>query len=494
MPTSGVPLIFVGGTATVPYPNLPWDFSYAGEGDYQDFVSDAVTVEFTSKLGEHMNVRAVYLDSTFDMNWRATGQGGTGLIAQSFIDAYYPSSAGLTPADAMYRRNRWEHQWGGERSGQIDLTGNFEVGGLKIRPIVGYKENFETWTRAMQANNPNVAGHANYLAPWDLRNPATWNRAVPFGRESLILAANSLASSDGSSLYGVLSVAAFDERLQLLGGYAKHKLHNDPTRNYFNNTSTAATDRDANVPQAGALFKITRAVSGFVSYSESFLANNSMLRVNNVPTTPAAPSVGKGWEGGVKVELLEGRISGTVSAYKLKASPTGVITITSGVDSSGTTLFTDIQGGSQESTGFEADLLFTPVTGLQIMLNYSLCDAVYAEHPTTAALNGTRLVGTPDEMFNFWAKYTVQGGGFKGFTFGGGLNYVGDMTYVGNNPNVLISDYTTADLTVGYGFEAMGRKWNADVSVKNVANIRYYASGSSWGYPRHAMFSLSTRF
>ncbi|HYC70737.1 MAG TPA: TonB-dependent receptor, partial [Opitutaceae bacterium] len=455
---------------------------------------DAVTVELTAKVGDAINVRAVYLDSYWDMDWRATGQGGTGLIAQSFIDAYYPASAGLTSAHAMFRRNRWEHQWGGERTGQVDLAGEFDLGALKLRPLVGYKKNFETRQRNMQANNPNVAGHVNYIRPWDMRNPSTWDRSVPFGREALLLAANNRSSSEGSSLYGVLSVSAFDDRLQVLGGYAKHKLHNDPTVNILAGTQTTSTDRYANVPQYGALFKVTDAVSAFASYSESFLANTNMLRVNSVPTTPASPSVGEGWEAGFKVELLEGRLSGTASAYKIKASPTGIITVTSGVDSSGTTLFTDVQGGSQESEGFEFDLLLTPLPGLQVMTSFSVCDAIFADHPTSNALDGTRLVATPDKMFNLWGKYTIQEGGLKDLSVGGGLNYVGSMTYVGNNPAVELSDYTTVDVTIGYSFEAYGRRWSADLSVKNLFDEHYYVSGSSWGFPRHAVASLSTRF
>lgn len=494
MPTSGVPLVFVGGVGTVPYPGLPWDFSYAGHGDYQDFISDALTAELTVQLGDGVNIRAVYLDSYWDMEWRATGQAGTGLLAQSFIDFYYPASAGLTSRDAMFRRNRWEHQWGGERTGQIDVTGEFELGGLKLRPLVGYKKNFGTRQRNMQANNPNVAGHPNYIRPWDMRNPSTWDRSVPFGREALILAANNRSSSEGSSLYGVLSIATLGERLQVLGGYARHKLHNDPTVNFIRGTQTAATDRSANVPQYGALFKITDAVSAFASYSESFLANTNMLRVNSVPTTPAAPSVGEGWEAGFKVELMNGRVSGTISTYKIEASPTGIITVTSGVDASGTTLFTDVQGGSQKSEGFEFDLLLTPVPGLQVMTSFSVCDAIFAVHPTNAALNGTRLVATPDKMFNLWGKYTIQEGAMKDFSIGGGLNYVSDTPYVGNNPAVRHGAYTTVDVTFGYSFEAYGRRWTADLSVKNLFDEDYYVSASSWGFPRHAIASLSTRF
>lgn len=494
MPTSGVPLVYTNGVGGIQYPGLPWDFSYAGEGDYQDFVSDAVTFELTSKIGEHLNLRAAYLQSYYDMEWRATGQGGTGLIAQSFIDAFYDSSAGLTSKDAMYRRNRWEHQWGSEQTAQIDLAGKYKVAGLSIRPLVGYKKNFESPYRGMQKNNPNVATSPYYLKPWDLRNPSTWDRSVPFGTDKLILASNTASNSSSESMYGVLSVGAFNDRLEMLGGFARHELHNDPTYNYYAGTSTAATDRAKNVPQVGALFKVTRGVSVFASYSESFLANTSMLRVNNVYTTPAEPSVGEGVEGGIKVELFEGRVSGTVSAYRLKATPTGIISVTSGVDSTGTTLFTDVQGGSQLSQGVEVELLFAPVDGLQVMVGYSQCDAIYEKHPTNAALDGTRLVGTPDQTFSVWSKYTFQSGALKDVTVGGGFNYVGDMTYVGNNPSVLLPAYTTVDLTAGYTFPAFGRKWTADVSVKNALDERYYPSASTWGAPREAILSLSTKF
>ena len=97
-------------------------------------------------------------------------------------------------------------------------------------------------------------------------------------------------------------------------------------------------------------------------------------------------------------------------------------------------------------------------------------------------------------MFNLWTKYTFQQGGVKGLRVGGGLNYVGDMTYVGNNPTVQFPSYTTVDLTIGYGFQAMGLRWDVDLSVKNITDEEYYVSASSWGFPRHAILSLSTRF
>lgn len=493
MPTSGVVLMYANGVATIPYRGLPWNFSYAGEGDYQDFVSDVLTAEFNARLAPHTSLRVAYADSSWDMEWRATGQGATGLIPQAFIDRYYPASAGLTPRDAMFRRNRWEHQWGDEQAARIDLSGEFRIGTVQFRPLLGWKETFRSRFRWLQRTNPNVAGSPFYLRPWDLRDRATWSRAVPFGVGALTPTADSRSSTHGSSAYAVLFVTMMDEKLRLLGGYARHSLHNDPTIDTVAQTFAPPSDRSANVPQVGALYTITDALSGFVTYSESFQANTSTLRVNNVPRVPASPSIGKGVEGGVKFDWLDGRLSGVASVYQVTASPTGIVSVTTGVDPSGVTLFSDIQGGKQRSRGAEFDLLYTPLDSLQVIAAFSTCDAVYERHPISPAFDGSRLVATPDQTFSVWGKYSVKEGALKGASFGAGVNYVGRSGYIGNNPAVEASAYTTVDLTVGHRFGIGGRKWNAELLVKNVGNVHYYPSASSWGFPRHAILSVSTQ-
>ena len=494
MLTSGVPLIYRDGVAIGPYPGLPWDFSYAGEGDYQDFVSDALTIELDAKLGEDLHLRAAYLDSTWDMEWRASGQGATGMISQAAIDAYYPPGAGLTPRDTMTRRNRWEHQWGGERSFQADLTATYALGALQVRPLVGVKRTLESDQRSMQKNNSTVPGDPRYIRPWDLRDPSTWDRTVPFGVDALRLVADTETSSSGTSCYGVLSMAAWEDRLQVLAGYAWHQVDNDPVQDRFAGTTTPPVERSEDVPQVGALYRVDRAFSVFATYSESFQANPTMLRVDNVPTTQASPSIGRGWEGGVKVEWWEGRVSGTVSAYSIEASPTGIVVVTTGTAPDGTTLFTDIQGGSQRSRGFEAEVLVTPTRDLQIYASYGTNDAIYTEHPINPAFNGSRLVAAPERMASVWCKYTPGTIGAARITLTGGFNHVGEMAYVGNNPAATLPAYTTIDLGVGCAFRLMDRSWSADLLVKNVTDERYYVSNSSWGFPRHAILSLSTRF
>jgi len=491
---TSVVVAFVNGTGTRPYQGLPRDFSFAGEGDFMQFFNQALNVDLTARLGDHLQLRVQYEASDYNQRWRATGQGGTGLLSQTVINYFYPNGT-LTSADAMYRRNRYELQEGNERAGQAELVGDYTVGGVKLRPLVGYKKLFGSYYHGKQYNNTTNVASPYYLKPWDLRDPSTWDRSVPFGIDKLIMAANTSSLSDGQSYYAVLSAGLFDDKLNILGGYAHHETHNSPSWNYITNAKTSSdVYRDANVPQVGALYKLTKELGAFVSYSESFVANSSMLTVKNVPTTPAEPSLGKGKEAGLKFDLFNGKLSGTFSIYEMTVNPTGIITITDGTAPDGTTYFTQIQGGSQKSTGQELDLLYTPMDGLQFMASFSHCNARYVQHPTNSSYNGTRLVGTPDDMLNLWSKYSFRDGVLKGAYIGGGFNYVGVTTHQGANPTVLMPGYTTWDISLGYNFKACNRPWKVDLLIKNVFDKLYYASASSMGNPRHAVLSLSTKF
>jgi iron complex outermembrane receptor protein len=486
---SSLLIVYVNGTATLPYPGLPHNFSFTGIGDWQKYFSQALSAELLVKVTDHIQLHAIIEQSEFNQRDRITGQAGTGILTQAVIDQFYPAGT-LPPQHAMYRRNRYDNQESDEQTGQIELTGDFDVLGVKLRPLFGFKKNFYT-------NTHNVMKTNTTLAPWDMRNPATWNRIVPYGMDALNLNSDSNGYADNYSYYGVLAVSAFKERLQALGGYGHYSVHNPPALNNVTGAFTSPdSSRAANVPQVGVLYRVTPEVSAFASYSESFLANTALLRLNSdVRTIPAKPSVGKGYEGGLKIEFLNGRISGTVSYFDLKVNPTAVFEIFGGTAPDGRMLFTDVQGGSQKSTGYEANLLFTVVRGMQLYLNYTKTDAVYTQHPTNASFNGTHLVGTPDQSFNIWCKYILQGGSLKGFYFGGGVSYAGSFVSQASNPIVsIMPSYTTYDVVCGYPFHIAGRVWTADLAVRNLTNKFYYASASSFGPPLHGVLSLSTKF
>lgn len=221
----------MGGNPIRPYPGLPKDFNYAGDGDYFDFTSDALTADLTAKFLEHFTFRAIYGWNRFDQDWRATGQALIGVIAQDAVDHFYGNGV-LSNTDAMYRRNRKEIQRGWESVGQIELAGDFDVHGAKLRPLVGYKNTFYVKAHDRQWTNPtDYANSPYYIKPWNLKDPSTWDRGVPFGTDVLGPTIDRTSLADNASIYGVLVASLFDERLQLMGGVSRNDTHNDPNYN-----------------------------------------------------------------------------------------------------------------------------------------------------------------------------------------------------------------------------------------------------------------------
>lgn len=494
VPTGGVVMRYVDGVVQRPYEPLPKGFSYAGDGDYQNFVSGVFTADLNVRIGPQTNLRALYAKSSWDMQWRATGQGGTGLLKPEFIDAFYPPAAGLTPADAMFRRNRWERQWGGRRTGQVDLVHQLDAGFGQARLLVGAKRDLGPHQRSQQRNNPNVASSPFYLRPWDLRDPSTWDRSVPFGPEVLLPAVDLQSASDATAWYGIVSLTAWQDRLHLLGGFSRHQVHNAPTVNRVAGTSVPPSDRQASVPQVGASWLMGEGFSWFATYSESFLANQSMLLVDNVPTTPARPSLGRGLEAGFKFDLLDGRLTGSLSGFRITADPSDIVSRTSGVAPDGTTLFTDVQGGTQLSQGFDLNVSHEPLTGLHLMLGVGFADAVYRRHPIRPEYDGTPLVAAPDRTFSLWGRYAPRAGPMRHITVAGGVIHVGRRSHASNNPAAQLAPYTTVDFGLGVRGELGGWPVEAEVRVKNLFDERYYESATSWGFPRRLIFSVRTEF
>jgi outer membrane receptor protein involved in Fe transport len=129
-----------------------------------------------------------------------------------------------------------------------------------------------------------------------------------------------------------------------------------------------------------------------------------------------------------------------------------------------------------------------------LIVGFSRSHAFYERHPTKAAFNGAPLVATPDVGFSVWGKYAPHDGPLASFSLAAGVNYVGRSTFVANNPLVRLPPYATADATIGYRFSAFGRAWRLELTAKNIFNKHYYVSASSWGFPRHGMLTLGTKF
>jgi outer membrane receptor for ferric coprogen and ferric-rhodotorulic acid len=240
----------------------------------------------------------------------------------------------------------------------------------------------------------------------------------------------------------------------------------------------------------GALFKVTPALSVFAMYSQSLEPQLGA----DADGRGLDPVDGSGFDIGVKSNLLDGRLAGSVSFYGVKRA--GLASRDSAREVATTRQPWFIFGESEESQGLEFDLSYNPQPNWQIMFGYAHATKAETVASTNAARVGLPLAAFPDHTLSIWTKYDVKSGPLNGWSFGGGVRDSGSARFVAD-PNVIatMEPYTTVDFLVQYRFKLGGRTTIAQFNLKNAFDQEYREGNmGGWGDPQNAMFSLTTKF
>ena len=158
--------------------------------------------------------------------------------------------------------------------------------------------------------------------------------------------------------------------------------------------------------------------------------------------------VGKSYETGIKFNLLEDRIWGSVTLYQLELQ--GFATFNSTVNA--------FVVSDTFNKGAEFELSVEPVRGLQVIATAFTADG----HGT----GGSRVNQSYKEAWSLWTKYNFPSGPLKGLSLGAGFFHRSPLFYsTGTNT----PGYTTLDATVGY----TRRQWSLTVSARNLTDEIY---------------------
>ncbi|MDI1338003.1 MAG: TonB-dependent receptor [Lacunisphaera sp.] len=471
------------------YP-VPQNFNTSDNADFRNSLFDNLVVNAEAKIGEHWNARAAYAYLFRKIDFYTHGNFSLGNTATT-NSGDIPATATLPiilQKNAMGRRPRELQEDGFTHTYEAEATGLYQFGGVSARFLFGYQKdkirsNSATWQSPTSV----------WPRPWDLSNPATWDRNAPLltkGSADLPLTASSQADIDTTAYWGGVTLGFLGDRLTVLAG----SRHTETENNSFNKITGARNpifNRAKSTPQVGVLYKVTDEISAFVSASESFVPNNSLLRILGVPTTPAEPTVGKGWDAGFKAALKSGKLSGTISYYDVRN--TNIIQNVVGFAANGNTVFTDFQSGEQESKGVELDAVFAPIDSWQIYASYSHQNPVYTKNPAFPILEGKPLEGTTKNLANMWTKYRFLEGGLKGGFIGGGFTWQSKQQVRLENPDLFYPSYALFDVLAGYEFKWHNHPVTIDLAGKNLANKNYLPSNNSRGQPRRFILSFSTK-
>ncbi|MCD2424051.1 TonB-dependent receptor [Niabella pedocola] len=352
---------------------------------------------------------------------------------------------------------------------QQNFIGDFKIGSLRNRLLVGL-DYFRTDVGSARASIAYDTIYANAsAAQLMIKKSKLDSRAV---NAPYTAASRSIANSYGAYVSEVLNVT---DRLLLMASLRLNRF-SDLSNKYMQTSYS---------PKLGISYEIIKqSLSVYGNYNNGY---------NNVSGTDSLgnllkPTYANQLEGGVKFDVLQHRLTGTVSVYDIRVKN---IPVSMGTYS--------VQNDEQRSRGVDVDILANPLAGLNIAMGYGYNDiryaAFYGKLPVVngkpVEVKGNRVDGAPYHAANLWATYGVTSGSLKGFGIGAGGN--GQSSSFTNNSNTITLDgYVVYGASVFYD----APKFRLTAKVDNIGNKKYFTY-NSWLFPgatRMLLFNVIYRF
>lgn len=478
----------------VEVPGLPDDWNSMSNVDYRRSDAQSTTAWVDLRLDDHWNARTSYSRQRYVVDMLFSGNLGmanntTFLQGRRLRQQLYDNS---------------DHTW------SVDAVGKYRIGTASLRLLLGAQHVSRRFdSHAGQAPNDPALGSDPVASPlplWNLRDPSTWNRDVNIPLSALTsLRFDRSARYNDRSLYVGSTFGLFDDRLLLLAGLRTTSTGARLTDNLT--TSTDSFSSRKNTPQYGILYKFAPGLSAFASYAESFVPGQQLLFLQDGTVAPAEPTHGKGYDAGLKFELLDGRVSGTLTLFDLRNS--NIVNDLASTDAGGAVVIYNVQSGEQRSRGLEMDATIQPTDDWQIYLSYSYMDArivefsghdatILAQDPATLdaagranyknvyLLHGARLQMSAPHMANLWFRHDLANGAY----LGGGFNFVKDQTLLPDAPPSTRQTYVLWNALAGYAWTAGGHRFSVELMGKNLGNAHYRPSQSTRSRPREVLATL----
>ncbi|RYF17600.1 MAG: TonB-dependent siderophore receptor [Flavobacteriales bacterium] len=354
---------------------------------------------------------------------------------------------------------------------QQNFTGDFKIGNMRNRIVAGL--DYYLATSINNSSNYALFGSVNPLVPAaeNLTSQAADNAIATAGYGGNTRSTQSIYSAYVSDVFNITPALSAMASLRI---------------DHFRNAglSVAAANRygqTALSPKFGLVYQVIQdQLSVFGNYMNGFknvAPINQLVGGANVITT-FDPEHANQLEAGIKSDLFDGKLSGSLSYYDIKVSNI--------VLSTGLNQYT--QGGDQYSRGFEAQIIANPFDGFNIIAGYSKNKSKLTN--AGANVQGRRPVAAgPEDLVNLWLSYKISHGAAKGLGFGFGGNYAGENSIV-NDATVgvfTLPSYTILNASASYATGA----FTFGLKLDNLTDKEYYKGWTTLEPMRPRTFSGS---
>lgn len=390
----------------------------------------------------------------------------------------------------------WYYQSGGKvRELLLDFntTGSFQAFGQKHDVVLGmdYTRNKTDGRSLWTYYGPGNVFDPEY--PPEIAYPPVWDYQGRTDVERL-------------GLYGSLRIRPV-AALSLIGGGRLVLKDRTVGSNLGNGLVTSVTDQKTRfVPYVAAVADLTKALSLYASYTQIYQSQANRLSGPR-PGTPLGPVTGTNYEAGIKGELLEGKLTGSLAVYRVRKKGASA-TDPSSPPGGSTDNCCYIRDGNLKSQGFEAEINGEILPGWQLSLGYT-----YNENENKRESDASFAEITPKHLFKLFTDYAFRDGALKGLSVGGGVTAQSSNFRSGwvqeLNPATGLYDgpfYQYQFKTPGYAIWSLRAEYEVSdqfsisANLNNVFDKTYYVTigypgyGNFYGEPRNFLVSLRGKF
>ncbi|MDB6128445.1 MAG: fpvA 2 [Verrucomicrobia bacterium] len=507
----------------LPYYPVAKDFNLLSVHDWRHSHFDTLNTELDVQLAETWVARFNYSLNHGYNAYKATGLTSVNIDVPSsytsrfatYLDAAKayaadiivdPNIALLSPHAQLGRRQAFRETFGHNYALQAEVTGNMDLGSIKIRPLFGaYYDTGHAYDRRRQSGTngtytiytaPSAANRAPLLAAWDFKNPSLLpiNFDTDYDPMTFPLTTYTGTFFHTKAVYGLIDAKFFDERLIAIAGVRYNK--SDIMVSNFLTTQALSDGPVANssktTPQVALGFKVEKDLMLYASYSQSYQPNG-FLKKGDLPGVTAKPTTSEGFETGIKTSFMDGRVSSTICAYQIDQRDR-VISLNV-VQAGGAVGSFDSQGNTDRSKGVEAEITYSPLDNWQIYMSAALDDIHTVKvSPGLEVYLGTNPQSTARELVNLWTRYTFTADALKGLWVGGGFNHTSPKAGIVTNALVKLPASTLYNAALGYDWNAGTHPMSVRANWENISDAEYFPTVQDRGLPERVSFTLTARF
>lgn len=455
----------------------PYGRFYAYSADsFEKFISRAVDLEYLAKIGESIVWQTQLNYGYDDQPGMRSNNGDTTPFANGRVDFRFEQFENVRDSYNVKNKVTWRYSLG--------ATNHTLQVGQEYQKVIFNKRGFRD---AQGRYNGSLLSNVISFRP--SVDPA------PSGFASIAAAGQSYnitrrIDEISEAYYIVNQTRLLEDKIHLLYGARNNLLRRRTAYTTpVTNPDTGLGSPEAWTPQAGALWQPRKDLSFFAVYSRSMEPNYSIDADGNT----AEPIETTGLDIGIKSELFDGRLGGSITYYQLDRTNLTSRDTDKETATGRTPYF--FYGNTHSTEGLELDLNASPLENWQVILGWAHYFEAQITESTNPALIGRALTYTPMNTVSLWNRYEFRDGSMKGLTVGLGGRW-SEAARMNPDPErpMVIPAFAVVDAMAAYNFKVGERTVRAQFNVKNLTD-KVYREGNlgMFAPPRSFMLSFSTR-